>query len=161
MIILGYPGIGKTTLANTKRCMLPVVDLESSCFYDSYGKRPENWWEYYCKVGEYLSRQHYVVLMGMQSEVRDRLRGSKEEVYLIFPSLDLKKAWIDRLRKRFDANPSPSALLALNRAVEKFDRDILELMNDSLHKFVISSMDYNLGRVIDRVYFTGELNYEH
>lgn len=40
MIILGYPGIGKSTICRDNQ---KYIDLESSNFYDEYGNRPDKW----------------------------------------------------------------------------------------------------------------------
>lgn len=45
MIIIGYPGIGKSTLGGQN----DVIDLDSSNFWNN-GKRPDDWYVYYCKV---------------------------------------------------------------------------------------------------------------
>lgn len=62
MIITGYQGIGKSTLA---RKADKIIDLESTSFWkyerDEYGKktdkktRHDDWYVYYCQVAEHLS----------------------------------------------------------------------------------------------------------
>lgn len=74
MIITGYQGIGKSTLAKTND---KIIDLESSCFwkYDLYDfekkgekTRPDDWYVYYCQMAQYLSKQGYIVLVIRRSE---------------------------------------------------------------------------------------------
>ena len=69
MIIIGYQGIGKSTLAN---CNLNYVDLESSNFYID-GKRADDWYKPYCKIAEHLSQQGYYVFVSSHKVVRDEL----------------------------------------------------------------------------------------
>ena len=65
MIVIGYQGIGKSTLAARN---LKYIDLESSNFWfdDPETKqrvRHSNWYEMYFNVAEDLSRQGYVVFV--------------------------------------------------------------------------------------------------
>ena len=48
MIIIGYQGIGKSTLANNKN---GYIDLESSSFWNN-GTRIPDWHIYYCRIAE-------------------------------------------------------------------------------------------------------------
>ena len=72
MIIIGYQGIGKSTLSARN---LKYVDLESSNFWfdDPETKqrvRHFNWYEMYCNVAEYLSRQGYVVFVSSKTSCK-------------------------------------------------------------------------------------------
>lgn len=68
MIITGYQGIGKSTLASKSD---KIINLESTCFWkyeeDVYlnktgnKSRPDDWYVYYCQVAQDLSRQGYTV----------------------------------------------------------------------------------------------------
>lgn len=103
MIIIGYQGIGKSTLAARN---LKYIDLESSNFWfdDPETKqrvRHSNWYEMYCNVAEDLSRQGYVVFVSSHQPVREKLSNSKEYVIACVPSLDLKDQWIEKLHIRF------------------------------------------------------------
>ena len=67
MIITGYQGIGKSTLARKDK---NIIDLESSSFW-KYDKscnsktRCEDWYVYYCQVAMDLSRQGYTVFVSV------------------------------------------------------------------------------------------------
>lgn len=112
MIVIGYQGIGKSTLA---RKNLRYVDLESSYFrfsgldncrvHSNNEKKEnlvngildlvaefekENLYEVYCNVAENLSRQGYTVFVSSHQPVRERLLKSEEYVIVCVPSLDLK-----------------------------------------------------------------------
>lgn len=122
MIVMGYPGIGKTTLAKMYHDN-DYIDLETSNFY----KRPE-WYCDYCNVAEDLSRQGYIVLTGCHKEIREILKDSDELTVLIFPEDKLKEKCIERLRKRAEFNGNKEKdLRALKRVEEKWEQDHEEL----------------------------------
>ena len=88
MIVIGYPGIGKSTLANRGH---RYIDLESNCFYID-GERDSRWFVPYCNIAEDLSRHGYIVFVSSHESVREHLRGSSENVVLAYPSIDLRDA---------------------------------------------------------------------
>ena len=97
MIIIGYQGIGKSTLAG-RNCR--YIDLESSCFWIN-GKRPDDWYLYYCSIAEHLSKQGYIVFVSSHEVVRTRLEWSCEDVVIVYPSIELNDYWISKLEKRY------------------------------------------------------------
>lgn len=148
MIIIGYPGVGKTEAAK----LFPgvVIDLESSeCIY-----KPEKEDEYtynttmtitssvtsnshdyfvsdevkefntYCKIAEYLSKNNKIVLVSSHKEVQDYFCKSKEPVYICYPDKEIKKEWIQFLRGRYINDDSKKNYNAYMRAVNNFDDDI-------------------------------------
>ena len=79
MIIIGYQGVGKSTLANKDD---KFIDLESGSFWinntDNNSKyRYDNWYEMYCNVAEHLSQQGYIVVVASHEVVRNRLKQAK------------------------------------------------------------------------------------
>ena len=137
MIITGYQGIGKSTLAKNND---KIIDLESSCFwkYDLYDfekkgekSRPEDWYVYYCQMAQYLSRQGYIVFVSCHPEVRKFLSiRNSERFCAIFPDKSIKDDWIERLRNRYDKNKSDKDLRALQHAEKYFDSDIGQLWHE-------------------------------
>ena len=83
MIIIGYQGIGKSTLANKN---INYIDLESSNFFID-GKRQENWFIIYCNIANHLSEQGKNVFVSSHEVVRESLKYSKEKVVVVYPSL--------------------------------------------------------------------------
>ena len=148
MIIIGYQGIGKSTLCNNQNMSFKFIDLESSCFRDDDGERPDDWYIYYCKVAEDLSRQNCIVFMSSHKVVRARLRNSKEKVCIICPSLDLKDKWIERLENRYNSTKKDKDYRAWRNAVEKYTENITDLLNDGLPVIEINNMKYDLKQIV-------------
>ena len=142
MIIIGYPGIGKSTLAVGDN---KYIDLESSLFNDEEGKKPKYWHQTYCKIAEDLSKQGYIVFVSCHKEVQDYLSTSNELVALCYPSLELKNLWFGKLLSRYEQDSSDKNLAALATSVKNYKTHITAL-NDSPyeHKIVLSSIDYIL-----------------
>lgn len=97
MIIIGYQGIGKSTLAGKNKC----IDLESGNFWfydlETYQKvRHNDWYVPYCNIANHLSEQGYTVFTSSHEVVRNELKKSKEDVFIIYPSIELKDEWIKK-----------------------------------------------------------------
>ena len=54
MIVIGYQGIGKSSLAGRNNIF---IDLESGNFWVD-GKRADDWYKPYCQIAEHLSSTH-------------------------------------------------------------------------------------------------------
>ena len=99
MIVIGYQGIGKSTLVKERNS---YIDFESSNFKIN-GERPDGWEQMYCEAALDLSRQGHVVFTASHKCIRDYLkehRGS-EVVLIVAPSVDLKDQWLEKLRNRY------------------------------------------------------------
>ena len=148
MIIIGYPGVGKTEAAK----LFPgvVIDLESSeCIYKpekekeyTYDKTmtiassvTSNYHDYYvsdevkefntyCKIAEYLSKNNKIVLVSSHKAIQDYFCKSKEPVYVCYPDKEIKKEWIQFLRGRYITDDSKKNYNAYMRATNNFDDDI-------------------------------------
>ena len=89
MIVVGYQGIGKSTLTG-RDCK--YIDLESGNFWID-GRRADDWYKPYCKIAEHLSEQGYIVFVSSHETVRQYLvENSRELVALVYPSIELKDA---------------------------------------------------------------------
>ena len=148
MIVIGYQGIGKTSLCMDKGISFKFIDLESSSFRNDEGIRPDDWYIYYCNVAEHLSRQHNTIFVSSHKEVRDRLKNSDQNVVCIFPSLKLKNEWIQRLETRYRLTKSDKDYRAMKNALSMYDENIKDLMECGIPYIEIESMDYNLHQLI-------------
>lgn len=159
MIILGYPGIGKSTICGVQKGNINYIDLETSNFYDENGKRPDEWWKYYGNVAIDLSNQGFTVFTGMQKEVSEYIKTHHlGQTFLVFPSLELKDAWIKKLKIRAEkSGNNPKELRALNRTVERYETDIENLKTLGIPYYEIREMGYSLEKIVDVLSIIGRL----
>ena len=145
MIIIGYQGIGKSTLVKNAK---GYIDLESGNFWYN-GQRPWGWYIYYCQIAEDLSRQGYDVFVSSHKEVREFLKGSEEEVIIVFPSLSLKKDWIKKLEDRYNESQKNKDYKAWKNAEDRYDENIAELIQSGYQYIEIKDINYNLKELIE------------
>lgn len=148
MIIIGYPGVGKTSLAGRYR---QYIDLESSHFNDAFGTKPDGWFIPYCKVAEDLSKQGYRVFVSCHKEVQEYLHDcSNEYVIVLYPAIELKEQWLDRVKGRFENDPSMKNKKAMENVEKYWDIQINSLSNSPFkHKLMLCDMNYTLDNEID------------
>lgn len=156
MIIIGYQGIGKSTLAGKNKC----IDLESGNFWfhdiETYQKvRHNDWYIPYCNIANHLSEQGYTVFVSSHEVVREELKKSKEKVYVVHPSITLKNEWIEKLQKRYYETGLEKDLKAFMNAKYRYEENIHELETCGFIACEISDMDYDLNLIVD---FLGGLN---
>ena len=142
MIVVGYPGIGKSTLAGRD---YKYIDLESENFWVD-GERTEDWYKPYCKIAEHLSEQGYIVFVSSHEVVRQYLvENSRELVVLVYPSIELKDAWIDKLEKRYIKSRLEKDYKALMNAKDRYVENIKELQESCIeYKLEINKLSYDL-----------------
>lgn len=148
MIVIGYQGIGKSTLCNKGSGR--YIDLESGNFWVD-GKRDDNWASIYANIAEHLSKQGYVVFTSSHKVVREALKDSDEDVYIIHPALSLKGAWITKLHDRYTITGLDKDYKAWRNAEEMFDQNIQDLMDDPIPSIPIKSIHYSLDKMIDNL----------
>lgn len=143
MIIVGYQGIGKSTLAGTYNC----IDLESSNFFVN-GKRNDDWYVVYCNIANHLSKQGYTVCMSSHEVVRKELEKSEEDVYVVYPAVSLRDEWVEKLRTRWQLTGLDKDYRAYMNAEDRYFSNIEELEQGGLQTYRITSMDYDLYTII-------------
>lgn len=144
MIIIGYQGIGKSTLAGKDK----YIDLESGNFWHN-GIRPDNWYVFYCQIAEHLSQQGYNVFVSSHEVVRNRLRKySNEQLCVVFPSVELKDKWIDKLKKRFESTKLEKDYKAWMNAEDRYAENINELKNSGISYIEIKDINYSLKDIL-------------
>ncbi len=147
MIIIGYPGVGKTSLAGRYN---QYIDLESSNWNSPDNTKPDMWWWSYCKVAEDLSRQGYRVFVSCHPSVQKYFEESNEYVMVIYPSIELKEEWIKRISDRYERDRSIKNLAALNNVDLYYDKQIKSLNDSSFeNKLVLKDINYKLDDEID------------
>ena len=150
MIVIGYQGIGKSSLAGRHGC----VDLESTNFYVN-GKKPDDWFVMYCNVALDLSRQGFIVFTSSHQPVRDWLgthNDTDEKICICHPAISLMDKWIDRLQERYFLDGSNKNLRALSNAQKRYADNIGEMVADAekygFTDIEIPSMDYSLFNLV-------------
>lgn len=149
MIIIGYQGIGKSTLVK-KQTDLKYIDLESSNFWID-GKRYDDWYIPYCNIAEDLSRQGYNVFTSSHECVRKQLQKSKEDVFAVVPSIDIKNEWINKLADRYNESNLEKDYKALINATYRYEDNITEMINDIkvTNIIYINHIDYDLSSILN------------
>ena len=146
MIIIGYQGIGKSTLAGRVNC----IDLESGNFWVD-GKRAEDWYVPYCQIANHLSEQGYTVFVSSHAVVREELKKSNENVYVICPHPDLKDEWTKKLEDRYLKTKLEKDYKAWKNSEDRYLDNIREMASDSFTTVYISSMDYTLSQIVSSI----------
>lgn len=152
MIIIGYPGIGKSSYARFKGGR-HTIDLESSCFV-----KDDNWTVSYCNVAVDLAKQGFDVFVSSHDAVRKALMASGYyRIFAVYPSLCIKKDWISRLEARYKRTGLEKDLRSLERARAYYEVDITALKNDAMKLrgfYEIRNYDYELGDAVEQFYDT-------
>ena len=145
MIIIGYQGIGKSTLAKKS---VRYIDLESGNFWID-GKRHDDWYKVYCNIANHLSGQGYAVFVSSHEVVRNELKNSSEDVFVCYPSLELKDQWIAKLESRYNLTQLEKDYKAWMNAKDRYSENIQELMNSGFYQICIYDMYYGLCQLIE------------
>lgn len=141
MIVIGYPGIGKSTITKDN---VGYIDYEASLF-----QKEDDWAEMYVRGAVNLSKMGNVVFVSSHKEVQDLLINCSEKVVVVYPALQLHDFWIDKLRARYDKSHSQYDYKALMRCVSNYCEDILALRETGFeNKLEIKTEEYNLEELL-------------
>lgn len=146
MILIGYQGIGKSTLAFKEN---NFIDLESSNFFYK-DKRIDNWYIYYCNIAAHLSKQGFNVFVSSHEVVRNRLKKYFDEpLVCIIPSISLKDEWIKKLHNRYINHGSEKNYKAWMNAVDRYEDNINEIKNSGIEFIEIENINYDLENLLE------------
>ena len=141
MIIIGYQGVGKSTLAKgthwfpESKLGNGIIDLESSSFWVD-GKRDQNWYKIYANIAHHLSQQGHIVFTASHGAVREELKKYENE-------------WVEKLEKRYNESGLDKDFKAWKNAEQCYEENIKDMMNSGFKDpIVITNMDYDLGQMI-------------
>ena len=148
-IIVGYQGIGKSSLANRES---GYIDLESGNFWVN-GNRADDWYIPYCNIALHLAEQGYRVFTSSHPVVTNHLSSIPRTVdlYACYPSFTLREQWISKLKRRYDDSRLEKDFKAWRNAEEKYNENI-----EALHclsgfmPIIIHDMGYSLRRCIEK-----------
>jgi len=145
MIIVGYPGIGKTSAADfNENC----IDLDSTSF-EIDGCYPANWETIYINIAKSLSDQRYIVFVNSSECVRKELiRRNIEDVAVCVPSLHLESEWTKKLLDRYNKSKKEEDFRAYASAETCYSYYIKSMLEDAQKagwsSIVLEDMKYNL-----------------
>ena len=151
MIIIGFPGIGKSTLASNND---KFVDLESS-YFKPVNNRTDDWVVDYCKLAEVLSRNGHIVFVSSHKAVRDYIAKMRtdELVTCVFPSERIREQWVKKLEDRYMNSGLDKDYRAFIRTRDHYDDYVRELYSDGIpYKWVITNINYNLEEEIEKLF---------
>lgn len=146
MIIVGYQGIGKSTISSANDLM---IDLESGNFWID-GERPEGWYKIYVNIAEHLSSQGYTVFLSSHKIVREELNNREIPFCVMAPSLQLKEFWIQKLEDRYNTTNKEKDYKAWQNAKQCYEANILDLASEKYY-FPIYNIDYNFLDLISEI----------
>lgn len=137
MIIIGFPGIGKSSVANpehTSKRFTGYIDLESNNF-----TKIDGWENVYCKVALDLSQQGYDVFVSSHKQVRDYLAMFQDvdDIIEVFPEDYMHDIWIDRLTKRYNSTKKEKHKKALEYMSENYYSAVADMKNDNIERKII------------------------
>lgn len=148
-IIIGYPGIGKSTFCS-KQVDYNFIDLESSNFHN--GKEPDKWYCFYAMVAEDLASQGFNVFVSSHHDVVMALKmvASNPDipVYVICPSLELEKEWVEKLKNRYLSSSLEKDKRSYERAKSNYLDDINGLLDCGFPVIQIENIDYDIFNVV-------------
>lgn len=144
MIIIGFPCIGKSSVANEPikgYTFSGFIDLESSNFVKN-----ENWVSEYCNVALDLSRQGYDVFVSSHESVRDYLANfqDQDDIIEVFPSANMYDEWIRRLRNRYQNDNSDKNKRAYDYVSNNFFSAVENMMYDDIQWKLILNKDSHI-----------------
>lgn len=157
MIIFGYQGIGKSSLANSPAGAL-YIDLESSMFRTPmHPERSEDWFQAYGNIVCDLDKQGKFVFSACHQQIRDYIASEKDlngvVAAICYPSLELREEWLYRLRQRWMDTQLPKDKAALDFAEASYSSSIKTLDKDTYYDHIIlNNMNYNLNNILISYY---------
>lgn len=150
MIVIGYQGIGKSTLSKSSN---EYIDLESGNFWVD-GKRDDNWYKPYCQIAIDLSSQGYIVFTSSHEVVRKyfiNCLDCDEQIVTVIPSLELKDKWIEKLRQRYQDSKLEKDYKAYMNALDRYSENVYEVCEDGAlldGTIIIKDIKYDLDSLI-------------
>ena len=153
LVIIGYPGIGKTSASNPSE---GIIDFESSFFRENGISRNEDWHITYVRQAIDLANQGYIPLLSSHKVVRDDnnlieySRQKNNRVVTIAPMPDLQEKWLKRLKDRYNYNPSSANYASYTRATNHFEEDVIDMSSEKYfsHIYINDLGYYDLERII-------------
>lgn len=152
MIVIGYQGIGKSTLAGRDK----YIDLESGNFWVD-GRRDPEWYKPYCHIALHLHQQGFRVFTSSHEVVREYFKKIASEdlgnIYVCYPAPHLKDDWIQKLQERYNRTGTDKDYKALMNAKDRYTANIHELAYSGFSIIEINDINYTLETLIESALF--------
>ena len=148
IIICCYPGVVQDDL-----CKRYKKFINFNSFIDDDNKN--SYVEQFCNDLIKLKEQGYIIFTTTDIRVRSCLENNNVQYYCIFPSINLKKEWFNKLKHIFFENTSMYNYKAVEQMIENFEDDIFSL-NQETNKIELTSIDFDLIEIISNI--EAELN---
>ena len=144
LIIIGYPGIGKSTIALKHD---RYVDLDSG-----FTSKTDRFWQlYYCVFAASIAIQGKVVFVSSHKSNCEYLRAlyadrdTDIKLAIVCPSIDLEQEWIEKLKSRYELSKEDADKRAYEFVSHNFQTSIEGLHSyKNIPVYEITSMDYKL-----------------
>lgn len=161
-IILGYPGIGKTSIS---RRITNCIDLESSLFSINSATNPE-WYKAYCSIAIASASAGNIVFISSHKQVQDYLghlyfnsvSEVNYDVYVCYPDVELADTWAVKLFRRYLKSHSDKDKRAFMRCIDKYKEDIGYLKQSKFKQIQIKSENYDLVDIIGALHIWQKLS---
>lgn len=133
MIIIGFPGIGKSSVTRAydgETNTTGYIDLESSNFV-----KDDNWVKEYCGLAIDLDLQGYNVFVSSHKAVREYLAEKQDifpDIVEVFPAMYLYREWMSRLSYRCGKDSSDKNYRAYKYMENNFHTAIEEMEQDKI-----------------------------
>ena len=151
MIVMGFPGIGKSTMAGKES---GYVDLDSSLF----SRLGDQWFKAYADVAYALDGQGFNVFLSTHMEVVDFIGTLKSKyrspvkVVVCAPCMGLEKFWIKRLEDRWWSAPTEENRRAWKSVEGRWSDVLLDLdmacRRYGFRRLEIEGEGYDLGLML-------------
>jgi hypothetical protein len=95
------------------------------------------------------------VFVSSHEVVRKRLRKyflPDSCIVCVYPSIELKDEWIDKLRIRWETDLLEKHYKAYKNAVDRYEDNVNEIKNCGIPGIEITSMDYDLNNLLTNWY---------
>jgi len=145
MIIIGYQGLGKTTICQKYN---NYIDLKCSDYRTIENNDDPDWFLPYCLDGEKLSHEGKVVFMSHNIEVCDYMKSSSENNYIIIPDDSLYDYWIEKLKNRSDRTGQSKDYYAWLNAKDNFYDEMKYYRETYTNVYIIYDQNYSLEDIV-------------
>lgn len=147
MIIIGYPGVGKSTYC---REYLNAIDLESSLFDRMDFVNDKAWAKCYTEIAAALhSTGDYKVCISSHKIVQEKILDlvDQDDILVIAPDVTVERDWTERLFARWVREKDDKNARAYLKSIENFSKDIGRLKKNFKHVYLIGKDELNVSPV--------------